>query len=186
MKVVKLGVNKTKRSSKRNIHISKRGFTVATHSKKNGFTLIELMVVIVIIGALAAFAIPKFSTGLASSKVSGALVNVNALYKESTILVGEVGSITAWSDINATDMFAYCKMNTLKNDTTDLFDYEVTIDNTTENGLIVKATVAKAFGPLLTTDYLTWIIPFNSDTPSKKQATNNFIGVDKNWADEYL
>lgn len=35
--------------------------------KKNGFTLVELMIVIVIIGVLAAVAIPKFSTAIAKA-----------------------------------------------------------------------------------------------------------------------
>lgn len=49
--------------------------------QKRGFTLIELMVVVAIIGILAAIAVPAFMTYIRRSKGAEASTNLNALYK---------------------------------------------------------------------------------------------------------
>jgi prepilin-type N-terminal cleavage/methylation domain-containing protein len=49
-----------------------------------GFTLIEVMVVVVIIGILAAVAIPKYKRMQLRAKASELSVNVNAIYKAET------------------------------------------------------------------------------------------------------
>ena len=47
---------------------------------KKGFTLIELMIVVAIIGILAAIAIPNFLKFQAKSKMSEAKTNLGAIY----------------------------------------------------------------------------------------------------------
>src|SRR6185369_9900052 len=47
---------------------------------QRGFTLIELMIVVAIIGILAAIAVPNFSKMQAKSKQSEAKTNLRALY----------------------------------------------------------------------------------------------------------
>jgi type IV pilus assembly protein PilA len=67
---------------------------------KKGFTLIELMIVVAIIGILAAIAIPNFLKFQAKSKQSEAKTNLKAIYTAETGYYGENNTYNALNHVN--------------------------------------------------------------------------------------
>ena len=67
---------------------------------KKGFTLIELMIVVAIIGILAAIAIPNFLKFQAKSKQSEAKTNLGAIYTGQIAYYGEANSYGDFPLIN--------------------------------------------------------------------------------------
>ena len=55
-----------------------------TTSTRSGFTLIELMIVVAVLGILAAIAIPTFIAAVRRSKTAEATGNLNALFKSAS------------------------------------------------------------------------------------------------------
>jgi type IV pilus assembly protein PilA len=62
--------------------------------KLAGFTLIELMIVVAIIGILAAVAIPAFLDYMKKSKTTEAGEQLNAIGKKQKTIYGDIGSFT--------------------------------------------------------------------------------------------
>ena len=62
--------------------------------KQEGFTLIELMIVVAIIGLLAAIAIPNFVAYQAKSRQSEAKVNLGAIFTSATAFAAEQSTPT--------------------------------------------------------------------------------------------
>jgi len=67
---------------------------------KKGFTLIELMIVVAIIGILAAIAIPNFLKFQAKSKQSEAKSNLAAIFTGQTSYFGEFNNYSNFTAIN--------------------------------------------------------------------------------------
>ena len=67
---------------------------------KKGFTLIELMIVVAIIGILAAIAIPNFLKFQAKSKQSEAKTNLKAVYTAETSYFGENNKYSDFNNVN--------------------------------------------------------------------------------------
>jgi len=79
---------------------------------KKGFTLIELMIVVAIIGILAAIAIPNFLRFQAKSKQSEAKTNLGGIFTAQTAYLSEnnrYGSFTeiAWAPIGTKQIYTY-------------------------------------------------------------------------------
>jgi type IV pilus assembly protein PilA len=67
---------------------------------KKGFTLIELMIVVAIIGILAAIAIPNFLKFQAKSKQSEAKANLGAIFTGEVAYFGEANTYGNFPQIN--------------------------------------------------------------------------------------
>jgi type IV pilus assembly protein PilA len=73
---------------------------LSTLRSKKGFTLIELMIVVAIIGILAAIAIPNFLKFQAKSKQSEAKSNLGAIFTGQVSYYGENNSYGDFGQIN--------------------------------------------------------------------------------------
>ena len=73
---------------------------LSTLRSKKGFTLIELMIVVAIIGILAAIAIPNFLKFQAKSKQSEAKSNLGAIFTGQVSYFGENNAYSNFSAIN--------------------------------------------------------------------------------------
>jgi type IV pilus assembly protein PilA len=67
---------------------------------KKGFTLIELMIVVAIIGILAAIAIPNFLKFQAKSKQSEAKASLGAIYTGQIAFFGETNTFGDFDQVN--------------------------------------------------------------------------------------
>ncbi|MCI6177319.1 MAG: type II secretion system GspH family protein [Campylobacter sp.] len=69
---------------------------------KKGFTMIELIFVIVILGILASVAIPRLAATREDAEISAAVANLRTLVNDATAyytVKGEFGTNTKWSEI---------------------------------------------------------------------------------------
>ena len=69
--------------------------TMKPYRNRKGFTLIELMIVVVIIGILAALAIPRFQNATVKAKESEAKTILKQIYTFQNIYLRETGGYSA-------------------------------------------------------------------------------------------
>ena len=112
--------------------------------KQQGFTLIELMIVVAIIGILAAIALPAYQNYTARAQVSEAILAVSAMRTDVTEFVQATGGLPAGGNTDVPDGVA-----------TELVDTIVYSVNADGEGVITATMSATAIATgtiTLTTD----------------------------------
>ena len=80
-------------------------------SRKAGFTLVEIMIVVAIIGLLAAIAIPNFVKARATSQANACINNLRQIDAAASQFALEKGLTTGATITYPTDLTPYLKMN---------------------------------------------------------------------------
>src|SRR5471032_2978475 len=80
-------------------------------SRKAGFTLVEIMIVVAIVGLLAAIAVPNFIRARATSQANACINNLRQIHAAINEWALENGKSTASTVANTTVVSAYIKLN---------------------------------------------------------------------------
>lgn len=131
---------------------------------EKGFTLVELIIVIVIIGILTSFAIPRFTVYSYKAKAAEFTLVLTQIYTAEEAQEAEVGTYADNSQLD------------LEIPTSKWFDYTVVPNPTWAEGFIATATVkAPGFGKCKGGEKAT------IDQNGVKAGDKNLIKYTKNW-----
>lgn len=110
--------------------------------KQQGFTLIELMIVVAIIGVLSAIAIPAYQNYVTRSEASSGLATMKALVTPTELFIQESGDITTTtplSDIGTTGTENTLGTITISAENTLLFTFNGTSSINNETLTLTRA-----------------------------------------------
>ncbi len=102
---------------------------------KEGVTLIEVMVVLVILGVLAAISVPVYSNYVRKAKVNEAISNIGAIANAMRIYRMEKGAWPTYS----TDAIANLKVNVAQ------YYFAIAWADAANSGVTITATAASTF-----------------------------------------